>query len=268
MTDVACCGKAGDPDADRDRQFLRVAEAHAQSLEPRTHPFGSLLRIFQRRASQDEQELVGAVARHLATPCGRLVPDDSGHAEQYLVRGGVAVGVVEEPEVVDIDQGDRDRRTGCVGRFHFVRQGGHHRPVVEHAGEGIPARRLQQLGVLPAEPRLRGSEYEEQHRCEENARGERDKHDVASRAVEACEEGIGVAPHGDDGEGVSVRVDDRKEFLHQVVSLQPISGGVRGHASLDQVGARLALGQRAGHGRRWRHHLADRVASVAGNDAS
>ena len=51
----------------------------------------------------DEQELVGAVAAHL--DAGRdVLPERPCDREQRLVAGFVAMVVVEQPEVVDVDR--------------------------------------------------------------------------------------------------------------------------------------------------------------------
>ena len=71
----------------------------------------------------DEQELVRAVAAG-DDAVGQLLGDQSVNREQRLVARAVAVDVVEEPEVVDVDERDAERRPGRPWRARSIRRGG------------------------------------------------------------------------------------------------------------------------------------------------
>ena len=109
----------------------------------------------------------------------------------------MAVVVVEEPEVVDVDQRDTDAALRQAGRLHLLREKRDDRAVVQHVRQRVAACRLDQLDVLTAEARLRRSEDEEEHGRQEQAGGERDDHDVPSCRIQARQERRCIAPHGD-----------------------------------------------------------------------
>ena len=94
--------------------------------------------------------------------------------------------------------------------------------------------------MLPAEPRLRGAEDEEEEARQQHGRGEGDEHDVAAGRVEPRHEVAGVAPHRDDREHLSRAVLDRQVLLHHARRVRQRPGGVERDARLDERGARVA----------------------------
>ena len=102
-------GPAGDADRDRDRQVRRCRRPRsagaATSVAQLLGQDGALLDV---GLGQDEHELLAAVAAdHVARP--QVGADRLGDAAQDDVAGRVAVGVVDGLEVVDVDEGDRQR---------------------------------------------------------------------------------------------------------------------------------------------------------------
>ena len=96
--------------------------------------------------------------RPRVAPLGELGPQEVGHGQDRLVAGRVAVGVVEQPEVVDVDQGDRDRLALRAGLLDRLRQGLDQGAVVRDAGERVPAGRLDERVGLAVDPALGGAE--------------------------------------------------------------------------------------------------------------
>ena len=199
---------AGDAGAGGDRQLLRLAELHADA---RQHHREGLRNVDHRlgiRARLHEQELVGSVAREL----GAIVDarqQHAGHATQDLVTGLVTVVVVEEPEVVDVDQRQADGVAGVPRRLDLVGQQADHRTVVEEAGQRIAPGGLQQLPLLGADPRLCGTEDEEQDPGQQHGGSQGHDHDVATRDVDVRQQRRRIAPHGNHGGGLAVGSDDR-----------------------------------------------------------
>ena len=84
--------------------------------------------------------------------------------EQCLVAGIVAVDVVEQPEVVEVDERHAERQAGRAGALDLVREVGDERAVVERSRERVAPGRLDELGRLAGQPCLRRAEDQEQQR--------------------------------------------------------------------------------------------------------
>ena len=80
----------------------------------------------------------------------RLGGDEGGDLQQDLVGRGVPMRVVEEPEVVDVHERDADPPVRRPRALDFLGKEGDDRSVVQHAGERVAARRLDELPVLAA----------------------------------------------------------------------------------------------------------------------
>jgi hypothetical protein len=224
--------------ADADREALRVAELDRFGLEAGTQPIHRGDDLVRPGAGPHDQELVRTVPRDVAVLPGH----QRGDPQEDLVGGGVAVGVVEEPEVVDVDQRHADATLARARGLDLVGQEADDRSVVEHPGQCVAARRLDELAVLPAEPCLRGAEHQEEDAGQEHRRGERDEHDVAAGRVEPRHEVGGVAPHRDDRENFPVAVLDRQVLLHHARRVRQRPGAVERRARLDERGSRVAGG--------------------------
>jgi hypothetical protein len=100
---------AADGDGRQRRPVLRGEPGVGDRL---SHPLGGLARRVQVGVRQDDGELLAAVARDVV---GRPEPaaERVGHRDQDPIAGGVAHGVVEALEVVDVDH---DHRHGPLGR--------------------------------------------------------------------------------------------------------------------------------------------------------
>ena len=176
----------------------------------------------------------------------------------------MAVGVVQEPEVVDVDQRDADRGAGRARGLDLVGQQGDDRAVVEHLGQRVAAGRLDELGMLPGQPRLRRSEEEQQHAGQQGAGGEGHEHDVAPGFVQAGEDGRGIAPQADDRDRLAAILDDRQVLLDDARDTECVADGLEGTAGLDQGAHRASRptqrlrqprprrAARPPRGRRWR----------------
>ncbi len=177
------------------------------------------------------------------------------------------VRVVEEPEVVDVDQRHADLGLVAPRRLDLLREQRHHRPVVQHAGQRIAARRVEQLAVLTGEARLRRSEDEEQHRRQQNARHHRHQHDVALRGFQPGHERPGVAPDSHHGEGRAVTADDGQILLHHAVRVRKAAGGLGRGPRLEENRGRARF-QRGRHPARNAGSRPDEVAVIADEHAA
>ena len=94
---------------------------------------------------EDQHELLAAVAAdHVARPQVRA--ERLGDAAQHDVAGGVAVGVVDGLEVVDVDERDRQRALVAAGALDLGEQGGQQRAAVRDAGQAVDGREVLGLG--------------------------------------------------------------------------------------------------------------------------
>ena len=110
-----------------------------------------------------EQELVGTVARDARSRHRRSRTRARGHAEQHLVRRLVAVGLVEQPEVVDVDQRHPDARPSRAASAASA-SNADGRSMVEQPGQRVAPLGLDERGVLPPQSGMRCPEQqEEQH---------------------------------------------------------------------------------------------------------
>ena len=99
------------------------------------------------RLGEDQHELLAAVpADHVGRP--KVRGDRLGDAPQHVVAGRVAVGVVDGLEVVDVDEGHRQRPLVAVGPLDLVEQLDEQRPPVGDAGQLVGRRRVGRLGEL------------------------------------------------------------------------------------------------------------------------
>ena len=132
-------------DADRDRNrnigagaLLGIGAADFQ------HAAGDHGALAQGRGRQHDAELVAAGARqHVAGPQPRL--RHQGEMLQAGVAGGVAVGVVDAFETVEIDHQQRERLAGALRARAFLGQPLHQMAAVADAGEVVEQRQIGDL---------------------------------------------------------------------------------------------------------------------------
>jgi hypothetical protein len=197
---------------------------------------------------------------------GRLERHQLGDSQQHLVRRIVAVRVVEQAEVVDVEQGHPDLPARPARGLDVLGEQRNDRPVIEHPGERIAAGRLDELVVLTAEARLGGSEDEEEDHRQEQAGDERDDHDVAPGGVQAGQERRCVAPHRHHGNWLVAALDNGEVFLEHVPGVERADRFDLA-ADLDDGCGRSSLeGRRHGRGRTG--DLAHRRLRVARQDSA
>ena len=97
--------------------------------------------------------------------------EQGGDRPERGIAGSVAVGVVEEPEPVDVEQGDRDRLMVLSSRFDTAGEAREERAVVQQSRRGIATSGLHQFDRLPTDSRLGGpKDQEEEHGSDHRAR--------------------------------------------------------------------------------------------------
>ncbi len=136
---------AGDADRDRDRQVRVALDREALALDEVAqllHQDGALLDV---GLGEDQHEFLAAVAAdHVAG--AEVRAERLGDAAQDDVAGGVAVGVVDGLEVVDVDEGDRQRPLVAAGTLDLGEERGQEGAAVGHAGQAVERRQVVGLG--------------------------------------------------------------------------------------------------------------------------
>ena len=95
---AGCAREGGDAEAGRCPDVLYQAVAQT---------FGQAHAASQVRFGQDQQELLAAVAHHAVDATARGVAEQGGKGAQHGIACGMAVGVVDALEVVEIAQDGR-----------------------------------------------------------------------------------------------------------------------------------------------------------------
>ena len=135
-------------DAAGDAQALHFAHGGAAfTLDAPTHALGELFGHALRHAAQDQAELFATVAAHQIGGA-RAFEQLLGHFLDHAVADQVAVAVVDDLEVVDVDHHAAQRLLGAPGfgqrRFQRSVEGA----PVQAAAKRIARRQPFQLGVL------------------------------------------------------------------------------------------------------------------------
>ena len=168
-------GPLRDADRERDRDIgadagFRVLAADVEDAARDHRPFA------QRRGRQHDAELVAAGARqHVAGPQPGL--RHQGEMLQAGVAGGMAMGVVDRLEAVEVDHQQRERLAAALRARAFLGQALQQMPPVADAGEIVEQR---QIGDLVAQPVDRHQQEAEipRHR-QEHQHQDRDRMDRA-----------------------------------------------------------------------------------------
>ena len=108
-------------------------------------------------ARQEERELVAADAiARIGLPNGG--PDEAADLGQQLVPGGVAPGVVDPLELVDVEEHERERRPVAARLVDHPGDGLLERAMVAEAGEAVTERGVPRRLVQVVEARALGLE--------------------------------------------------------------------------------------------------------------
>ena len=145
----------------------------------------------------------------------------AGHLEEGRVAGRVAVGVVDEPEVVDVDDGDTRPAPGpsAVG-LELVGQLDDDRAVVEQPGQGVAPLGLEQGPRLALEAPVGGPEDEVQEHRQDRGREAGDADDPVAGRVGRVEDRRRVAVDLEDRADVAIG-RDREVLLEDVLECCP-----------------------------------------------
>ncbi len=180
-----------------------VREGRAQSLDDR-------LELRDRGLRGDEQELVGAVPTHddvLENLALQLARD----RDEGRVAGREAVVVVEQWDIVDVDEGDPERRPSGPGLLERHGEIPHQRAVVHRAGQRVAPRGFDERYGLTRQPSLRGAKDQEQDRRRHEGGGQSQQDDVAADVIQSSEDRNSISPDPDDAEDFSID-GDRQEL--------------------------------------------------------
>ena len=130
---------AHDPDRDRHRQARVAFDGEALALDERAQLLGQDGPLLDVGLGQDQHEFLAAVAAQQVAGA-HVGAQELGDPAQDDVAGGVPVGVVDDLEMVDIDEGDRERSVVAGGSFDLGEQLGEERLAVEDAGQAVDRR--------------------------------------------------------------------------------------------------------------------------------
>ena len=110
-------------------------------------PFADLERRVDVGARQQQRELLAAVARRQIVVAGRGFLQQLADPAQADVAFDVAVAIVEQLEVVDVDHQQRDRATELAGALPFGGEPRVEAAPVGEAGQRVARRELLQVAV-------------------------------------------------------------------------------------------------------------------------
>ena len=120
------------------------------------------------------------------------------HVPERLVARAWAVLLVEEAEVVQVEQSDRQRFPARLGRLDEPRERADQGTVVQETRQWVPASRLHELDRLACQSPLRSAEDEVQGEGGDQPGTEREEHHIATDRVELREDRVGVSPDTHD----------------------------------------------------------------------
>ncbi len=139
-----------------------------------------------------------------------------GDFEEGPIAGLVAVGIVDQPEVVDVDQGDSDRAIGAPGLLEQVGQPGDRSAMVEQTGQRVAPAGIDKGPGLAGQPALGGLEDEVQQEAQEERRGDHHEGDLAGRVGHRVQDRLGVPVDLEDARNGAVGTGDRNVLLEQL----------------------------------------------------
>src|SRR3982751_4356464 len=126
----------------------RPLEEHGSIGYRRPQPFGELGRSHYRRLRQKDSHLLAAEA---GTDVDRAhaVPEDFTEVSEHGVAGFVAIRVVDDLEVIDVDEDQRRRAAEAIGLREHATELLVEVPAVRQPGERVRARAKRDLLDLP-----------------------------------------------------------------------------------------------------------------------
>ena len=229
------CRPLRNADRHRDRDIGAVAALGVLPADVE-HAAGDHRALAQGRGRQHDAELVAAGAREqVAGAKARL-----RHQREMLQAGvarGVAMGVVDLLEAVEIDHEQRERLAVALGARAFFRQPGHQLAAVADAGEVVEQR---EVGDLVAEPVDR---HQEEAEIERHGQKDQPQRQHALPHAGSRERHVDAGEVADGPDGI-----DRDDQAGDDAG-KPGAG----------MGAAVMLGQQQFQGDRKRQRLADRI---------
>ena len=215
-------------------------------------------------AGATTQEFVRPVASE-GDVVGQRSAQNVGDGQERLVAGVVAVRLVEQPEVVDVDQRDADRRVGRAGALDARRHQGDECPVVERAGQRVAIERIDERLGLARDAALGRAEHEIQDDRRDEPGRQRHEDDVPADRIEGREDRRRVAPHADHA--ADLPVGDQREVFADHVSRRERRPGRLAQLCVGDAGRRGLAAERGREVGRRRADQATRRGVVGRQDA-
>lgn len=103
------------------------------------HVDGERLRRFQRGAGKDDEEFITAPAASVASACGVLLHEIGKGADDGIA-DGVAVGIIDRLEMIEVDHDGRERHPDLCIVFDALGEVFFHGTAIEKAGEAVVGR--------------------------------------------------------------------------------------------------------------------------------
>ncbi len=139
---------SGHADADRDLESeLAARRLHDHGRAPEDPPevLGAGHAAVEVRLRHHQEELLAAVPAD-GVDRANVVPQDGGHVPQHLVTDGVAVGVVDPLEVIDVEHRDAQRPLVAIRAVDLAREEAKHGHPVQEACLGVGGRQGLDVG--------------------------------------------------------------------------------------------------------------------------
>ena len=103
------------------------------------HVDGERLSRFQRGAGKDDEEFITAPAAGVASACGVLLHEIGKGADDGIA-DGVAVGIIDRLEMIEVDHDGRERHPDLCIVFDALCEVFFHGTAIEKAGEAVVGR--------------------------------------------------------------------------------------------------------------------------------
>ena len=138
---------------------MAISIGEAQAFHRAAQPLGNKQRLFQAGARQQQCEFLAAIAcrkiRFASGDLGKRLAD----AAQAMVAFDMAVTVVEQLEVIDVNHQQRDRPPQLRRKLPFRLQPRVESAPVGKAGKPVTGGELRQMQVGRANPRSRSASF-------------------------------------------------------------------------------------------------------------